>query len=171
MANSNDERERVCITLDYYDDDDDTGQESEGIQQARRAAKANAKRVKELEQELNSLRSDLRQRSVSDVVSARGLNPRISELIPSGITSRDDINAWLDERAELFGLTSESAAGLSSPQQPVPPAGAARLADVVSAGEPIPGDESQLLAQIRAARTPAELNRLIFGSEMGPPAF
>lgn len=155
----------------YFDDEDDTDQESEGIQQARRAAKANAKRVKELEQELESLRTDLRVRSVSDVVSARGLNPKIAELIPSGITSRDDINAWLDERADLFGASAGGAASSPSSQQPVAPAGAARLAEVMSAGEPVPGDESQLLAQIQAAKTPAELNRLIFGSEMGPSAF
>ena len=96
------ERKGVTVMSFYDDDDDFEGNESEGIKQLRSAQKAATKRIKELESELDSFRSTERTRSVSDVLAARGLNSKIADLIPSDLRGSDDINRWLDERADVF---------------------------------------------------------------------
>lgn len=160
--------------MDYYDDDQDYSNDSDGIKQLRSAHKAAQKRIRELESEIDHFRVDRRTRSVSEVLSSRGLNPRIADLIPQDLVDADDITRWVDDRADVFA----GAAQVPSQQQQeaptprvAPPANAGLIADAMSAGEPVPADESQLIAQIRAAKNPEELNRLIFGSESGPSMY
>ena len=167
------ERKGVTVMSFYDDDDDFEGNESEGIKQLRSAQKAATKRIKELESELDSFRSTERTRSVSDVLAARGLNSKIADLIPSDLRGSDDINRWLDERADVFaGVQSTPSQAQPDAHTPVvPPMNADRMQSILDQGEPVPGDESQLLAQIQAASSPAELNRLLFGSETGPSVY
>jgi len=161
--------------MDYYDDDDqDFTNDSEGIKQLRAAKKQDARRIRELEAELDQFRSTERVRSVTDILTTRGMNPKIADLIPSDLRSAEEINRWLEERADVFaGVTNTPSQqqDTNPTQQVVPPANAGLMADALSAGEPIPGDESQLLAMIAAAKSPQELNRLIFGSEQGPSVY
>jgi hypothetical protein len=159
--------------MDYYEDDDQDMNDSDGIKQLRSALKSAQKRLKEQDQELDHFRSGERVRSVTDVLNARGLNPKIADLIPSDLRNADDINRWIEERADVFaGNTSvPSQQQNDAPNTVIPPANASRMSDVLSIGEDVPGGEEQLMAQIRAASTPAELNRLIFGNEQGPSLY
>jgi hypothetical protein len=157
-----------------YDLDDDFDEYDDGaLQQVRKAHKAATKRVKELESELASLRVESRNRSVADVLSSRGYNPKIADLIPGDLTTEDQITSWLDERGDLFSpnqagsqATSEEQMG-DQPGIKMPPE-LQRMNEVVNAGEAPTGDESQILAMIQAASSPEELNRLIFGNPNGP---
>jgi hypothetical protein len=159
--------------MDYYDDEQEFGSDSEGIKQLRAAQKAAQKRIRELEAEIDTFRSSERHRSVADVLAARGLNPKVADLIPADLRDADSINSWIDERSDVFAGAMQAPPQQQSeaPARVAPPANAGLIAETLSAGEPIPGDESQLIAQIRAASSPAELNRLIFGSEMGPSVY
>jgi len=167
------ERKGVLHIMDYYEDDDQDMNDSDGIKQLRSALKAAQKKLKEQDQELDHFRSGERTRSVADVLNARGLNPKIADLIPSDLRNADDINRWVEERADVFaGVTSApSQQQNDAPNTVIPPANASRMSDVLSIGEDVPGGEEQLMAQIRAAANPAELNRLIFGNEQGPSLY
>ena len=157
---------------DDFDDYDDGA-----IQQVRRAHKAAVKRLKELESELQGYRTESRKRTVADVLTSRGYNPKIAELIPGDITSEAEVVSWLDEKADVFqpmtvAADSEGAQQEQMGNQPevnIPP-GYQQFNDVVNAGQAPTGDESQILAMIQAASTPEELNRLIFGNASGPSA-
>ena len=81
---------------DFYEYDDGA------ISQVRRAHKAANKRIKELENEISTFRSESRVRSVKEVLESRGYNSKIADLIPDGVSSADEISAWLDERSDVF---------------------------------------------------------------------
>jgi hypothetical protein len=51
------------------------------------------------------------------------------------------------------------------------PQGYQQFNDVVNAGQAPVGDESQLMALIAAAKTPEELNRILFQNSGGPPVY
>lgn len=166
---TNENKERVYAVDPYFDDDDEQvqGFDSEGIKNLRKSYRDAQKRMKELEGELDQFRSSERQRSVSDVIASRGLNPRVAEIVPDYLSGRDEIQRWLEERADIFGSAQQD----ESVQQaaPVaPPPNAGRLSAALEAGEPVSGDESQMIAMINAAKSPEELNRILFGSNSGP---
>ena len=158
---------------DDFDDYDDGA-----ITQVRRAHKAAVKRLKELESELQGFRTESRKRTVADVLTSRGFNPKIADLIPGDISGEAEIVSWLDERSDVFQPTvvaadSDGPQGEQMDDQPnvnVPP-GYQQFNDVVNAGQTPTGDESQMLAMIAAAKNPDELNRILFGNAGGPPVY
>lgn len=157
---------------DDFDDYDDNA-----ISQVRKAHRAATKRIKELESELLSFRSESRKRSVQDVLTSRGYSPKLADLIPEDVSSEDDIGSWLDERSDLFQpVTSAGSEGTpdeqSEPQTPVEtPPWARQFSDTVDAGRAPSGDESQILAMIQAAKNPDELNKILFGTASGPAVY
>jgi hypothetical protein len=158
---------------DDFDDYDDGA-----ITQVRRAHKAAVKRLKELESELQGYRTESRKRTVADVLTTRGYNPKIADLIPGDITSEAEVVSWLDEKADVFqpmtvAADSEGAQNEQMDNQPpvnIPP-GYQQFNDVVNAGQAPMGDESQLLAMIASAKNPDELNKILFGNAGGPPVY
>lgn len=59
---------------------------------------------KALEQELASLKGQVRERTVSDVLQAKGVNPKVAKFIPSDVEGADAIGTWLTENADIFGF-------------------------------------------------------------------
>ena len=91
---------------DSYDDDDldvDSNDGSSAIKALRGDNRAKEKRIKELEEQLAKLAQGQRERSIKDVVSAKGLNPKIANLVPKDLTDEESVTKWLDEYADLFG--------------------------------------------------------------------
>jgi hypothetical protein len=157
---------------DDFDDYDDGA-----IAQVRKAHRAAQKRIKELEQELTGFRVENRKRSVQEVLTSRGYNPKIADLIPEGLTNEAEITSWLDDRSDVFQPTmaanSDSQADEQMGGQPdiQAPLGYQQFNDVVNAGQAPAGDESQILAMIAAAKTPEDLNRILFQNAGGPPVY
>ncbi len=95
---------------EYDDEFDDFGDEgTDVVKQLRKVNRTLEKRAKELEQELKGLQSQTRQRTVKDVLQAKGINPKIAAFIPQDIdTSEDAINGWLSEYGDVFGVNSNA---------------------------------------------------------------
>lgn len=153
-----------------WEEEDEFESDSNAMKELRKAYKAVQKQNKELAEQLDSFKSNLRDRSVKDVLASKGLPEKVAALIPRDATSSEEVEAWLGEYGDVFGLmqaSSEQAA-----QQPVSPELQAmtRIAETQSSGQPFSGDASQLDALIRAAQTPEELNRVLFGNALGPQA-
>lgn len=49
------------------------------------------------------LQAKLRQREIADVLTERGLKPKIAKFIPADV-EMDKLDSWLQENAEVFGL-------------------------------------------------------------------
>lgn len=153
-----------------WDDDDDFGgasNESNAMKELRKAYKAMQKQNKELAEQLDTFKSSMRDRSVKDVIASKGLPDKVSALIPKDATTAEEVEAWLAEYGDVFGVTAES--GEQQPATPSPELQAlSRISATQSTGESFSGDPGQLDALIRAANTPEELNQILFGAAGGP---
>jgi hypothetical protein len=143
-------------------DDDDEDFDTDNINVVRKAQRAADKRVKELEKELASFRTDARKNALKGAIEAKGLNPKIAAFVPQDIEP-SAVEEWLEEYGEVF-----APAGVTAPPSDTPPveipSGARVFADVTSAGEPPNGDEGQMMALIQGARTKEDLDKILFGS-------
>lgn len=158
-----------------WDDDDDfdgASNDSNAMKELRKAYKAAQRQNKELMETLESLKSSVRERSVKDVLAQRGVSQKVAKLIPAEATSAEEVEAWLDEYGEVFGIESSNAS--SEEQPPAAPnpdlQALGRISAQQSSGQPYSGDADQLDALIRGAQTPEELNKILFGSFTGPQA-
>lgn len=152
-----------------WDDDDLDGAPGDGnaMKELRKAYNAEKKRNKEMVEKLSALESSVRERSVKDIVASKGLPEKIARLIPADVTSPEDVENWVAEYADLFGVPapqdSQEPAANNADLQALE-----RISSAQSSGQTYNGDATQLDALIRAAQTPEELNNILFGSVNGP---
>lgn len=152
-------------------EEDEFEGDSNAMKELRKAYKAMQKQNKELAEQLDSFKSNLRERSVKDVLVSKGLPEKVAALIPKDATSSEEVEAWLGEYGDVFGLNLQASSEQAA-SQPVSPElqAMSRIAETQSSGQPFSGDATQLDALIRAAQSPEELNRILFGNTTGPQA-
>ena len=103
------------MSNNYWDDEDDdldTIDEapmdgSDLLKKLRKAKRADEKRIKELTEQLEGFSKAQRESTVKSVLEKKGVNLKAARLVMKDL---DDINEetvsnWLDENADLFGLT------------------------------------------------------------------
>lgn len=103
---------------DYEDFEDGTNQAGETalIKQLRKQVRDQSRQLKELTERDATNQKALRERAVADVLTERGINPKVAKFIPGDIeTTPDAIKGWLDDYADVFGIKVEA-------EQEVPPA-------------------------------------------------
>lgn len=165
----------MASQYDDWDDDDDqdAGQESNPLRDLRKANRAKERQIKELTERLEQMQKAVRERSVKDVLEARGLNPKIAKFIPESVVDADAVAAWVEENGDVFGGVPQQADTEVSGQQQESPELAAlqRISQVQSSGAPFQNDPDQLASLIKNAATPEDLNKVLFGSTAGPNAF
>lgn len=155
-----------------WDDDDSTAdaQESNAMRELRKAYKAAQKQNKELQEQLENIQGSLRERSVKDVLASKGLPEKIAAFIPKEATSAEEVESWLTEYGDVFGVKAQDS-GEGQPQQTNPELAAlARIASTQSTGQPFSNDPDQLAGLIANADSPEALNKLLFGNVTGPQA-
>lgn len=146
---------------EYDDEFDDFGDEgTDVVKQLRKVNRTLEKRAKELEQELKGLQTQTRQRTVKDVLQAKGINPKIAAFIPQDIeTSEEAINGWLSEYGDVFGVNSNANSEQAS-NNSIDVSANTRINQVVSTGQ-VPDVDSDALAKILSAGNAEELNRIL----------
>ena len=103
------------MSNNYWEDEDDeldTIDEapmdgSDLLKKLRKAKRADEKRIKELTEQLEGFSKAQRESTVKSVLEKKGVNLKAARLVMKDL---DDINEesvsnWLDENADLFGLT------------------------------------------------------------------
>lgn len=155
--------------FDWEDDDDSVdAQDSNAMKELRKAYKAAQKQNKELQEQLNGLQSSLRDRSVKDVLASKGLPEKISKFIPAEATSAEEVEAWLAENGDVFGIQVSTE---EQPQQVNPEMQAwQRIAETQAGGQPFTNDPDQMAGLIANVDSPEALNKLLFGNTTGPQA-
>lgn len=149
----------MATNYEYDDEDDDFGNEPQDVvKQLRKVNRTLEKRLKELEQEATTLKVQTRQRTVKDVLSAKGINPKVAAFIPQDIdTTEEAVSEWLAEYGDVFGVqqspeetqTKETA---SDAQR--------RIQNVMQTGTP-PGVDEDALAKILNATSAADLSSIL----------
>ena len=105
MSNNNQD----WLDDDEFDFEEETQPRSSDdvLKKVRRAERAKDKQVKELQAELESLRKFQREATISQVLSEKGVNPKVAKFIPADIEmSSDSISNWLKDNGELFGVAA-----------------------------------------------------------------
>jgi len=150
------------MTTNYDEDDDflDEDQPQDVVKQLRKVNRTLEKRLKDLEVEATTLKNQTRQRTVKDVLTAKGINPKVAAFIPQDIdVTEEAVATWLNEYGDVFGVQQESNKGESQAQNPALQA-QKRINDVVSTGTP-PGVDEDSMSKILGAKSAAELSALL----------
>ena len=147
------------MATNYYDDEEDNDTTTDVVGQLRKVNRALEKRAKELEQELSGLKTQTRQRTVKDVLQAKGLNPKIAAFIPQDIdSSEEEIVKWVNEYGDVFGIQTPSE---EKPAEKSPEVKAqARINNLVSSGT-APDIDEDAFAKIAGAKTREDLDALL----------
>jgi hypothetical protein len=149
---------------EWYEEDDDFLEEEDqgnGLQNLRKADRAKSKRIKELEAELDSLRSFQRKSVVSSVLNERGVNPKIASFIPSDIAlDAESISQWLDENGEVFGVQPQIKQEVDSENLST-----LRQIDAVTNSALSPDDVNDVFSRINNAQSAEELLDMILGAD------
>jgi len=148
----------MATNYEYDDEDDDTSTDT-GINQLRKVNRALEKRAKELEQELLGLKSQTRQRTVKDVLQAKGLNPKIAAFVPADIdTSEEAINNWISEYGDVFGAVTQAENQPTQQSQDV--TAQARINNMVATGQ-APNLDTDSMSRVLQAKSRDELDALL----------
>ena len=147
---------------DEYDDDDMN--EDNGPANLRKALKRAEKDRKVLEEQLSSLKSNLRQRSVKDVLEAKGVNSKIAAFIPQDVEAPEAIAAWLDEYSDVFGFQTQQQN--SEPALTEDARSDQRINQAVNSSSS-PSGEEDIMNRLANVNSRAELDQLIFGKSQG----
>ena len=157
-------------SYEWDDDDLETSNDSNAMKELRRAYKKLQAEKKELSEMLEGMQSSLRERSVKDVLASKGLPEKIAAFIPKDATTSEEVEAWINEYGDVFGVQVE--AEQPAQQRQVNPDLVAlnRISQTQSSGQPFTNDPDQLASLINSAQSPEELNKLLFGNMTGPQA-
>jgi hypothetical protein len=95
------------LEFEDYDDVSQRGSSDDVLKKVRRAERAKDKQLKELQSELEALRKFQREATISQVLTEKGVNPKVAKFIPADIEmSSDSISNWLTDNGELFGVAA-----------------------------------------------------------------
>lgn len=146
----------MATNYTYDDEDDDTS--TDVVAQLRKVNRTLEKRAKELEQELAGLKTQTRQRTVKEVLQAKGLNPKIAAFIPQDIdASEEAISQWVNEYGDVFGAPVQT----QEEQAPAQDVSAhTRINNVVATGQP-PSVDEDAMAKVLGAKTREDLDALL----------
>lgn len=150
------------MATNYDDDDfDEDFEPQDVVKQLRRVNKTLEKRLKELEVEATTLKNQTRQRTVKDVLTAKGINPKVAAFIPQDLdASEEAVNNWLNEYGDVFGVNQDANEGESQAANNPALQAQKRINDVISTGTP-PGVDEDSMAKILNAKSAAELSALL----------
>jgi hypothetical protein len=103
------------MSNNYWDDEDDdldTTDEapmdgSDLLKKLRKAKRADEKRIKELTEQLEGFSKTQREAIVKSVLEKKGVNLKAARLVIKDLDdiNEDSVSNWLDDNADLFGLT------------------------------------------------------------------
>jgi multidrug resistance efflux pump len=141
---------------------DETAEQPRGLRAQLEAVLAEKKALQE---EVANLKGTVRSRQVADILSAKGVSPKVANLIPSNVEGEEAVSKWLEDFSDVFGIksgeaqadaTAQAAAVAASPEA----AATQRLQDLNNTGTTQP-KLADIEARMREAKTPEELNALM----------
>lgn len=167
---------------EYYDPDDYTQNENNGnpnlVKDLRSQIEKANKDLRDAQQTIAQQSNAIRERTVADVLSNKGVPAKVAKLIPSDIeASESAVTKWLEDYSDLFQVTKSE--NQDSPQNPPNEAGgsenqtpnpdelaARRMQNALTGGTVAQPRMDELMDQVSKA-SPAELLAMIEASKRG----
>jgi hypothetical protein len=80
---------------------------SDLLKKLRKAKRADEKRIKELTEQLEGFSKSQREAVIKSVLEKKGVNLKAARLVMKDLDdiNEDSVSNWLDDNADLFGLT------------------------------------------------------------------
>jgi hypothetical protein len=143
-----------------FDFDDDNASGSDLVKQLRKQVKELSKALQERDEEIEQFTYQSREADLQVALEEMGVNPRIASFIPDDVEDMDDLEQWLGEYGDVFGvsLTDEPESALDADSVQAVEAMAA-----VDDGGIDPSVGMDLEARIQAATSREELQALLRG--------
>lgn len=164
---------------DNYDEYDDGAQGNDLVKSLRKKISEDAKALKEMEKEFTLLRARERTRTVSDVLSTKGVSPKVAKLVPESIDPTEEaVSKWLSEFGDVFGVKdADTNAGKATETPPEPSstvdpqdqAALNRMAQSSSTGVIPSSSVDEQMAKVQAA-SHDELLQMIAAAQNGAAA-
>jgi hypothetical protein len=154
------------MAANQYDYEDEYEDQDNGPADLRKALKKAQKEREALEVELNQMRKDLKSRTVKEVLESKGVPAKLAKLIPSDVDSPEQIDAWLNEYSDVFGLRNNQ----EEPAQPNVDEETIRASQRINqttSTAQTPSGEDSVHQRLLAAGSRDELDKMIFGSSTG----
>jgi hypothetical protein len=148
--------------FEYEDDEDEVttnDTSNDLVKQLRKATKQKDKELAELRAQFEGMSKAQRERSIKDVLEARGVNSKIAKFIPSDVDSTEEsLSKWLDDNGDVFGFTATE-----SNQPVVDPAEAAAYKRMNNATEQglTPDATDDIMRKLMNANSKEELDDVI----------
>lgn len=146
--------------MSEYDDDLDFDTEATGsdlVKQLRKQVNELSKALKERDAEIEQYYAMSRDEEIASALQEMGVNPKISAFVPDSVEDLDDLENWLGEYGEVFGISfTDDASSYDDPSiQAIE-----QMAAIEDGGvDPTVGMD--LEARIKAAKTPEELQAIL----------
>lgn len=139
-----------------YDYDDDGTSLVKDLREQIKALSADNKR---LAGDLENFQQEKRAASLSELISAKGLNPKVAKLIPPGLEG-DAVTAWLEDYADVFGVPQPEAesAARKVAQEDVEAAGRMKA---LAEGGISPTKVQDLEQRLRSADSTDDINAIL----------
>ena len=142
-----------------YDDAPQRGSSDDVLKKVRRAERAKDKQLKELQSELEALRKFQREATISQVLTEKGVNPKVAKFIPADIEmSSDSISNWLTDNGELFGVAAPTQQSAVNSEDYA----ALRQIDAVTSGAISPDDVNDAFNIMNNAGSAEELLNFLY---------
>jgi hypothetical protein len=146
----------------YEDDDFDDVEETQdqnGPANLRKALKRAEKEKKDLAEQLAAIQSDLRSRSVKEVLATKGVPDKVAKFIPGDVTTPEQIDSWLTENADVFGFSKTEEAVQADEETQANVASYQRI-NAATQNANTPSRDQDLAAKLAGVKTIEELNAL-----------
>lgn len=153
----------MATNYEYDDEDDFTEESGDVVKQLRKVNRTLEKRLKELETESVTLKTQTRQRIVKDVLTQKGINPKVAAFIPQDLDSSEEaITNWINEYGDVFGVNNNAEQSNQEQGKASTPDLSAnnRINNIVNGGMTSTPDEDSL-AKILNAKSAEELNAIL----------
>ena len=161
------------MSNNYWDEEEDdtdldttndsfAGDGSDLLKKLRKAKRADEKRIKELTEQLDGLSKIQKERTVKEVLERKGVNSKATRLILKDLddVSEESVNNWLDDNADLFGLTVAQDAPAATDIDRA----ALRQQDMVTQNALTPNQSDDAFARLAGAQSAEEIIAMIQNS-------
>lgn len=151
-----------------YDDDDDddldtveeqpTQEVPAGLRKALRKAE---REKKELAEQLAAIQSDLRGRTVKEILEKKGVSDKVAKFIPGDVSTPEQVDAWLAENADIFGIKPTEAETAQVTEEEAANRAAYQRINAATQNANTPTRNQDVAAKIAGAKNINELNDLL----------
>lgn len=86
-----------------FENDDESG--SDLVKQLRKQVKELSKTLQEREAQIDEFASMGREKDIAQALEEMGVNPKVAAFIPDDVEDYEDLQYWLGEYGDVFGVT------------------------------------------------------------------